>query len=56
MVNPFDRTFFRFVIGFTLILAISFAVLFFVGEYSSDLDQRGDAILGKSYSDAPKLK
>ncbi len=28
MVNPFDRTFFKFFIGFTLILAMSFAVMY----------------------------
>jgi hypothetical protein len=56
MVNPFDRTFFRFVLGFTLILVISFAILFFVGEYTSDLDKKSDAVLGKAYTDTPKIK
>lgn len=38
MVNPFDRTFFRFLIGFTLMLAISFSILYIVGKYSKDID------------------
>jgi hypothetical protein len=56
MVNPFDRTFFRFLLGFTLILVVSFAILFFVEQYSSEIDQRSDAILGKAYTDMPKIK
>lgn len=35
MVNPFDKTFFRFVLGFSLILSMSFAILFFVNRYES---------------------
>ncbi len=38
MRNPFDQNFFRFLLGFTLILVASFALLFFVKEYSSSLD------------------
>ena len=44
MVNPFDRTFFRFAFGFTLILGISFAVLFFVNRYSVNLDNQDMSI------------
>ena len=33
MVNPFDKTFFKFLIGFACILILSFAVLYFVGRY-----------------------
>ena len=40
MINPFDRTFFRFMFGFVFILSLSFAVLYFVGKYSSDLEER----------------
>jgi hypothetical protein len=32
MVNPFDRNFFKFISGFITILAVSFAVLYFVGQ------------------------
>ena len=35
MVNPFDRNFFKFFIGFVCILALSFGVLYFVGRYSA---------------------
>ena len=37
MVNPFDRSFFKFFIGFVIILAASFAVLYFVQAYGSTL-------------------
>jgi hypothetical protein len=33
MVNPFDKTFFRFLLGFTFILTASFGVMYFVGVY-----------------------
>ena len=32
MVNPFDRTFFKFLFGFIIILALSFCVLFFANQ------------------------
>jgi hypothetical protein len=35
MVNPFDRSFFKFFIGFVCILCFSFGVLFVVGYYSN---------------------
>jgi len=38
MSNPFDKTFFRFVFGFSIILLISFAILYFTMEYSHVLD------------------
>ncbi len=38
MVNPFDRNFFHFVVGFGLILSFSFSVLYFTGRYSNVLD------------------
>ena len=33
MVNPFDRNFFRFLLGFLLILTVSFGIIYFVGRY-----------------------
>ena len=33
MVNPFDKNFFRFVLGFSLILSVSLAVMYFGGNY-----------------------
>lgn len=35
MVNPFDKNFFKFLLGFLCILAVSFAVLYVVGAVSS---------------------
>ena len=40
MTNPFDRNFFHFIIGFSLILCLSFAVLYFTGKYNSDVDRK----------------
>ena len=40
MTNPLDKAFFRFLIGFGLILSMSFALLFFVGKYSSALNDK----------------
>jgi hypothetical protein len=37
MVNPFDRTFFRFILGFTFILSLSFSVLYFADRYKAGL-------------------
>ncbi|MDE2188214.1 MAG: hypothetical protein KGJ35_00590 [Patescibacteria group bacterium] len=34
MVNPFDKTFFKFLFGFILILAVSFTILYFVNTAS----------------------
>jgi hypothetical protein len=33
MFNLFDKTFFRFLLGFTFILVISMGILFFVGTH-----------------------
>jgi len=33
MVNPFDKSFFKFLIGFAIILLVSFGVLYLVGNY-----------------------
>jgi len=35
MVNPFDRNFFKFLIGFACILVLSFVVLYLVSLYVS---------------------
>jgi len=45
MRNPFDQNFFKFLLGFTLILAASFALLFFIGQYSSVLDSQKALII-----------
>lgn len=42
MRNPFDPTFFKFLLGFGLILSFSFGVLFFVGRYGTLLDPQVD--------------
>ncbi len=36
MVNPFDQNFFKFLFGFLAILAVSFAMLYFVGQYAGN--------------------
>jgi preprotein translocase subunit SecG len=36
MKNPFDQTFFKFLLGFTIILSVSFFVLYFVGKYMNE--------------------
>ncbi len=48
MVNPFDKNFFHFFIGFLLILCFSFSVLYFTGKYSNVLDQKDAAAAAKS--------
>jgi len=40
MKNPFDQTFFKFLLGFSFILTASFAILFVVGRYSATLDEQ----------------
>jgi hypothetical protein len=35
MVNPFDRSFFKFFIGFVGILCFSFSVLYIVGRFGN---------------------
>ncbi len=49
MVNPFDRNFFHFLIGFSLILCFSFSVLYFTGKYSSVLDAKEIATGAKNF-------
>ncbi len=36
MVNPFDRNFFKFLLGFLVILAASWSVIYFVGRYAAN--------------------
>lgn len=38
MINPFDKTFFRLVLGFTFMLSISFSIMYFVNKYSGIID------------------
>ncbi len=45
MRNPFDKAFFKFLLGFSFILAASFALMFFVGQYSSDLEEQEAAVV-----------
>lgn len=40
MVNPFNRNFFRLLLGFTLILSFSFSLLFFINKYNTDLNEQ----------------
>jgi hypothetical protein len=40
MVNPFDRNFFKFFIGFICILVLSFAILYIVSQWGDSLDQQ----------------
>jgi magnesium-transporting ATPase (P-type) len=44
MVNPFDRNFFKFFVGFVCILAVSFGVLYIVGTYTNSADKRASVI------------
>lgn len=49
MVGLFDKTFFRFAIGFVLIISASFAIMAFSGYYQDSLNasvagQGGDSV------------
>ncbi|MEA2715426.1 MAG: hypothetical protein QOG91_454 [Candidatus Parcubacteria bacterium] len=44
MVNPFDRSFFKFFVGFICILSVSFAIIYFVGRYGLSLGQPSAAV------------
>lgn len=50
MRNPFDKNFFRFLLGFSFILVASFAVLFFAGRYSIELDEQASSVLSADKS------
>ncbi len=45
MRNPFDKAFFRFLLGFSFILATSFALMFFVGQFSKDIEEQEAAVV-----------
>jgi hypothetical protein len=38
MINPFDKTFFKFLLGFILILLFSFSIFFFTGQNVDNSD------------------
>lgn len=38
MINPFDKTFFKFLLGFILILLFSFSIFFFTGQNADNSD------------------
>ncbi len=40
MVNPFNRDFFKLVLGFTIILTFSCSLLFFITKYNINFDNR----------------
>lgn len=44
MRNPFDQTFFKFLLGFSFILLASFAIMFFIGKYSYDMATEEEAL------------
>ncbi len=48
MKNPFDQTFFKFLFGFAFILSASFAMLFFVTQFSSTIESQEGAILSEN--------
>lgn len=45
MRNPFDQTFFRFLLGFSFILATSFTIIFFTGKYGKQLDKQNASVI-----------
>jgi hypothetical protein len=47
MKNPFDQNFFKFLLGFSFILSVSFAVLFVVVQYSSTIDGQQGVVAEK---------
>ena len=48
MQNPFDQTFFKFLLGFSFILVTSFSMIFIVGKYGSSLDKQQAGILSNN--------
>lgn len=46
MVNPFDKNFFHFLIGFLMILGFSFSIIFFTGIYKDVIDGKNTAASG----------
>jgi hypothetical protein len=43
MVNPFDKNFFHFLLGFLMLLGFSFSVIFFTGIYKDVIDGKNAA-------------
>ena len=48
MINPFDKTFFHLMFGFTLILGFSLTVLFITSKYGSNSNQQEYATVKKT--------
>ncbi|GEM_PF-4842686 len=46
MNNPFDGTFFKFLIGFVLILFVSFGIIYLASQYKSNAPVQ--AVLSKT--------
>lgn len=45
MINPFDKTFLKFLVGFLFILGMSFAIFYGIGVYSQAQDAaQADAV------------
>ncbi len=44
MKNPFDQTFFRFLLGFSFILASSFLFTFIAWHYGYEIDEQKASI------------
>jgi len=40
MINPFDRDFFKFFVGFVCILSFSFCILYVVGQFTRDMENQ----------------
>ncbi len=40
MINPFNKVFFRLVLGFTIILTFSCSVIFFITKYKINFDDK----------------
>jgi hypothetical protein len=51
MVNPFDRNFFKFLLGFIIILISSFALLYIVNVYRLQIDGKGEGKASALQSD-----
>ncbi len=47
LINPFDKSFFKFFIGFVCILCFSFSVLYIVGRYGNTPSGPAAATLSK---------
>jgi hypothetical protein len=45
MSNPFDQTFFKFLLGFSFILITSFAIIFVVTSLNTSLEKQEARVL-----------